>query len=192
MKKKKWYIGIVGPIASGKEEFANYFIKKYGFGTFSLSTILHMELKKRGVDPVHRKTLQDIGDELRRNFGADVLAKMAIELLNGDHRSVIITGIRNPAEVEYLNKIKNFILVAVVADDKIRYDRMRRRGKPWDPKTWEDFRIVNKRDLGIGQDKTGQQVNETLKLAHFRFENNGTLALMYKKIEKFIKKFKVF
>jgi dephospho-CoA kinase len=192
MKKKKWYIGIVGPIASGKEEFANYFIKKYGFGTFSLSTILHMELTKRGVEPVKRKTLQDIGDELRRTYGGDVLAKRAIEILNHDGKSVIITGIRNPAEVDYLNKIKNFILVAVVADDKIRYDRMRRRGKPWDPKTWEDFQIVNKRDLGIGQDKTGQQVGETLKLAHFRFENNGTLALIYKKIEKFIKKFKIF
>jgi dephospho-CoA kinase len=188
MNKHKVYIGIVGQIASGKEVFAEYLIKKYGFCTFSLSTVLHQELTKRGVTQFTRKTLQDIGDELRKKHGDDILAKRAIEILNNDKRSVVITGIRNPAEVVYLKKIRNFILVAVKARRKIRFQRVLQRGKPWDPKTWRQFFIVDKRDYGIGQEKSGQQVGKCIKMTDYTLTNNKNLESFYGKIEKLIKK----
>lgn len=191
----KIYIGIVGQIASGKEVFAEYLIKKYGFCTFSLSTVLHQELQKRGVTSFTRKTLQDIGDELRRVYGDAVLAKRAIEILNNDNlpagrqgRSVVITGIRNPAEVMYLKKIPRFTLVAVRAKRKVRFQRVLWRGKPWDPKTWRDFYKTDRRDYGIGQEKSGQQVGKCVKLADHMLTNNSDTGRFYRKIEKLVEK----
>lgn len=189
--KKKWYIGIAGPIASGKEEFANYFIKKYGFATFSLSTVLHKELEKRGIDEFTRKTLQDMGDELRRREGKGVLAKKAVKYLKGQPQSVVITGIRNPGEIDYLRKLSNFILVGISASRSVRFKRIILRGKPWDPKNWQEFLKVNKRDLGVGQGKSGQQVGACLSQVDYKVTNYTDLGSLYKKIERFIKRVKI-
>jgi dephospho-CoA kinase len=186
VKKQKIYIGVVGQIASGKEVFAEYLIKKYGFCTFSLSTVLHQELTKRGVTQFTRKTLQDIGDEMRQKYGDAILAKRAIEILNNDKRSVVITGIRNPAEVKYFRTIKNFILAAVYAQRKVRFRRVLRRGKPWDPKTWKQFYKIDRRDFGIGQEKSGQQVGVCIKMADYTLTNNKDLESFYGKIEELI------
>lgn len=185
------YIGVVGQIAVGKEVFAEYLIKKYGFTTFSLSTVVHRELEKRGIKEFTRKILQDIGDELRKKNSDDILAKKAIEILNHDHRSVVITGIRNPAEIKYLRTLPYFKLVAIKAQRKIRYQRVLKRGKPWDPKTWQDFYQIDRRDYGIDQDKSGQQVGECIKLADYNLTNNKDLGKFYKKIEILLNKLKV-
>jgi len=190
-QRGKIYIGMVGQIAAGKEVFAEYLIKKYGFTTFSLSTVVHQELEKRGVVNFTRKTLQDVGDELRKKYGDDVLAKRAIEILNKDKRSVVITGIRNPAEVRYLRTVKNFILVAIKAKRKIRFQRVLQRAKPWDPKTWQEFYKIDRRDYCIGQKKSGQQVGACLKMADYTLTNNRDLGNFYKKIERLIKEIKL-
>lgn len=180
----KNYIGIVGQIAAGKEVLAEYLIKKYGFTTFSLSTVLHKELEKRGVKEFTRKTLQDIGDELRRTVGDHVLAQKTIEILKGEKRSVVITGIRNPAEVKYFKKIPGFVLIAVKAKRLIRFKRVLSRGKPWDPKTYKAFYKVDRRDYGIGQGRSGQQVGKCIKMADYIITNNTDKNIFYKKIHQ--------
>ncbi len=204
-KNRKIYIGIVGQIAAGKEVFAEYLIKKYGFTAFSLSTVIHKELKERGTQSFTRKTLQDVGDQLRQKFGEDVLAKRAIEILRDSSLkilsrfnlssfhfpSIIITGIRNPAEVRFFKKIPNFYLIAIKAKRKIRFERVLRRGKPWDPKTWKEFLKLDRRDFGIGQGESGQQVGKCMKLADYVLTNNKDLGSFYEKIEKLISKLKV-
>lgn len=184
---KKISIGIVGQIAAGKEVFAEYLIKKYGFGTFSLSTVLHRELEKRAISSFTRKTLQDIGDEMRKKYGDDILVRRAIEILNNNKKSVVITGIRNPAEIKYLRTTKNFTLVAVKARRRLRFQRVLRRGKPWDPKTWKRFYKIDRRDFGLGQEKSGQQVGKCMKMADYTLTNNKDLGGFYGKIEKLMK-----
>ncbi len=181
---------MVGQIAAGKEVLAEYLIKNYGFTTFSLSTVLHKELDKRGVRDFTRQTLQDLGDELRREIGQDVLAQKTIEILKEEPRSVVITGIRNPAEVAFFKKIKNFFLVSVRAKRKIRFKRVLSRAKPWDPKTWNEFYKIDRRDFGVGQDKSGQQVGKCLSLADYVLSNNKDLGSFYKQIEKMLKEIK--
>ncbi len=43
------YIGVVGQIACGKGKLVEYLIEKMGFTSFSLSSILHDELKEKGI-----------------------------------------------------------------------------------------------------------------------------------------------
>lgn len=186
------YIGVVGQIAAGKGVLVDYLIKKLGFISFSLSSILHQELKKKGIKDFTRKTLQDMGDELRKKEGNDVLARRAIEILKKkDKKYFVIEGIRNPGEVEFLKKNPYFILIGVKAKRELRFKRMLKRAKPWDPKTYTDFVKVDRRDLGIGQKRSGQQVGKCLAYCDYILTNNKDKKDFYRKIKKLIKSIKI-
>ncbi|KKP60362.1 MAG: hypothetical protein UR56_C0025G0013 [Candidatus Roizmanbacteria bacterium GW2011_GWC2_34_23] len=178
-------IGVVGQIASGKGILVNYLISHFDFISFSLSSIVHAELKKKGIKKYTRQTLQDKGDELRRRFGDDVLARRLFEAINEQKKDrIIIEGIRNPVEIEFLKKNSNFILVGVKANRELRFKRLLSRGKKWDPQTYEDFLKVDRRDIGVGQGKSGQQVGKCLAYCDYVLTNNKDLGDFDKKVEK--------
>lgn len=195
---KQIYIGVVGQIACGKGVLVDYLIKKLGFQSFSLSSILHDELNKKNIKDFTRKTLQDMGDDLRKRYGDAVLAKKAIRKLKIDGRrwkvnhlssnNIIIEGIRNTGEVEYLKKISNFILIGVKSKREERFKRLLKRAKPWDPKNWQDFMIVDRRDLGVGQKKSGQQVGKCLAYCDYVLTNNKDLSDFQRKVKKLVSK----
>ena len=193
-------IGVVGQIASGKGILVSYLTEKLGFTSFSLSAIVHEELEKKGGAKFTRQTLQDVGDELRREYGDDVLAKRILRQIESDkiryNRSsqlnqlnrVVIEGIRNLAEIEFLKKNSNFILIGVKASRELRFKRVLLRGKKWDPKTYEDFLKVDRRDIGIGQNKSGQQVGKCLAYCDYMLTNNKDVKDFQGKVEKLMKK----
>lgn len=181
--KTKLYIGLVGSLAAGKGVVADYFIKQHGFVSFSLSFIVHDELKKKGITAFTRKDLQDVGDALRAKDGNGALAKRAVEALNKEGSTrVVIEGIRNPGEVEYLRKLPNFILIAVDGTRAVRYKRVIVRGKLWDPKDWKSFLKVDKRDHEDEANAKGQRVRESMNMADFYLENNKDLEHLYGEI----------
>lgn len=196
-KKDIVYVGVVGQIACGKGRLVEYLVKKYGFIAFSLSTIVHEELKKRGFSSYSRKNLQDIGDELRKKYGRDFLSKRAIKFLEStktnlsykdQKQKIVIEGIRNPAEVEYLKTLPNFVLIGIKAKRKLRFQRLLKRKKPWDPKTWQEFLMVDRRDLGIGQQSAGQQVGKCFPYCDYVLTNNKDIRDFQRKAEELIKR----
>lgn len=135
--------------------------------------------------PITRKTLQDVGDDLRRMDGVEALAKRAVSLLDKEGSSrVVIEGIRNPGEITYLKKLPNFVLIAVDATRAIRYKRIIERGKPWDPKDWDSFLVVDSRDHEDEENSAGQQVKKCMNMADYIIENNKDLSHLYQEIEK--------
>ncbi|MDO9027322.1 MAG: hypothetical protein Q7U68_00435 [Candidatus Roizmanbacteria bacterium] len=179
------YIGVVGQIAGGKGILVKYLTERLGFVSFSLSSIVHNELKKKGIKEFTRKTLQDIGDKLRKEYGNDVLARRTIEILKEKNiKKAVIEGIRNPGEIEFLKKNPNFILIGVKAKRELRFKRLLSRRKPWDPKNWNDFVKVDRRDLGVGQQKSGQQVGECLAYCDYVLTNNKDLKDFQGKVER--------
>ncbi len=201
-KKYIVYVGVVGQIASGKGILVKYLTKRLGFVSFSLSSIVHEELKKRRIKNYTRKDLQNIGDELRKKYGQDVLAKRMTKQLGVmsydkpynfnaaaselyiSHRRVVIEGIRNQGEIKFLKKNLNFVLIGVKAKRELRFKRLLSRGKPWDPKTWVDFVKVDRRDLGVGQKRSGQQVGKCLTYCDYVLTNNKDLKDFQRKVEK--------
>lgn len=183
-------IGVVGQIASGKGMLVNYLTSYFDFISFSLSSIVHTELEKKGIKKYTRQTLQDIGDELRREEGANVLARRTLNRLNQLNRpeNIVIEGIRNTAEVEFLKKNPNFVLIGVKASRRLRFRRLLSRGKKWDPQTYEDFLKVDRRDLGIGQNKSGQQVGKCLAYCDYVLTNNKDVKDFEGKIRELMKK----
>ena len=199
----KIFIGIVGQIASGKGEMVKILTEQFGFVSFNLSSILHKILEEQGITGFTRVDLQDLGDKLRKEEGEGVLAKRAIKMLNdqcsminsttatycGDNMRMVIEGIRNPAEVNYLRTLPNFKLIAVKAKKAVRFARFKKRGKPWDPKTWKEFLIIDRRDRGLGQKKYGQQVEKCVKMADEEIKNNGNLKYLEKGVRGLLLKF---
>jgi len=209
-------IGVVGQIASGKGILVSYLTEKLGFTSFSLSSAVHREIEKKGIKKYTRQMLQDVGDEMRRREGDEVLARRVIEAIQKQtiedrkskvkknlfsifnyqppssifyHRqSIIIDGIRNPAEIEFLRNNSNFILIGVKANRELRFKRLLFRGKEWDPKTYEDFLKVDRRDIGIGQNKSGQQVGKCLAYCDYMLTNNKDVKDFQGKVEKLMKK----
>lgn len=178
-------IGVVGQIASGKGILVKYLTENLNFSSFSLSSIVHAQLKKKEVKEFTRQTLQDVGNELRRDNGNDVLARRLNEVIKGQKKDrVAVEGIRNPGEIEFFKKNQNFILIGVKADRKLRFKRLLSRSKEWDPKTYADFIKVDRRDLGVGQDRSGQQVGKCLAYCDYVLTNNKDVKDFQRKVEK--------
>ncbi|MFQ5457549.1 MAG: deaminase [Myxococcota bacterium] len=165
-------IGLIGPNGSGKGVLAE-FLKARSFVYHSLSDEIREELKGRKA-PVTRESLVAAGTALREKYGPGVLADRVIARLEGD-RNYVIDSIRNPAEVEALRRFGNFTLIKVDASAKMRFERLRERGRESDPATWEDFQALDGREAG-SKDGNAQQVDAVGALADHVLTNEGTIA----------------
>lgn len=189
MQKKSSVIGLTGQIASGKSEVANTLTIEFGFTCYSLSDRVR-EMAAFYRETVTRKILQSIGDEMRHMMGGDIFARLTTALVWAEAKNrVVIDGIRNPSEVEFLKKHPHFVLIAVLAPREIRFERMKARARPSDPKTLEEFVALDDRDMGVGhQDKLGQQVGRCITMADYVLENNGTIETFQSLIWETLKK----
>lgn len=175
-------VGLTGAFGSGKSTAAEFF-KSKGFKKIALVSFLEEEARKRDFKQITRKILQDIGNQWREKFGRNILAKKALNFLAGEKG--IVDGIRNIGETEELRKNSKFVLVGIVADRKIRFERLRKLKRREDL-TWDLFTKLDYRDLGIGEEKTGLQTACCLALADVFINNNGKLEEFEEKLKNFL------
>ncbi len=173
-------IGLTGTNGSGKSEVAAYFQKK-GYAYFSLSDLLREELEQRG-EPITRDNLIRVGNELRRIFGHDVLARRVMEKVRKANLPAVIDSIRHPAEVEHLRREGSFVLVAVDASPEVRFARVRIRGRDESASTLEEFLAKEREEMwGKGE---AQQLQQCLSMADFSVWNDGSLEELYSQLER--------
>lgn len=172
-------IGLTGTKASGKGEVAKILEKK-GFRYYSLSDEVRAEAEQRGINNYTIEDLQNIGNELREKYGNGIWAKRIIQKINPAESSVI-DGVRNIGEIEELSKGDKFNLIAVDAPQEKRFERLLKRNRPSDPKNREDLLKMDKRDLGIDEIDSGQQVAKCIELADYRINNEGDVYDLYEK-----------
>lgn len=165
-------MGVTGPICAGKDEVGKL-LEGMGFERLSLVEVLREEARSRGIE-ITRQSLQDLGDEMRRNEGVDVLARRVMkQIVPG--RNYVIESIRNPGEVVALRELDDFLLLCVRASDHVRFERMVSRAREQDPRTFEEFLAVEARDRGIGQASHAQQNEACWNLADVTITNDHTL-----------------
>lgn len=184
--KEKIVIGLVSPISAGKGTVID-FLKKKGFFCLSLSDRIREELTSRGEE-ITRENLQRVADELRTDFGPDVLAKRTWQIAEEqDNPHVGIDSIRGLAEVDFLKTRPNFYLIGLDASAEIRFARVKARAREADPLTWEEFIRVDQKDF-FSQNGQGRNIKACLEKADFLVENNGTIADLEAKIEEILVK----
>ncbi|NPA96158.1 MAG: flagellar hook-basal body complex protein FliE [Crenarchaeota archaeon] len=159
-------IAIVGMPGSGKTTCINAALESLGIERVSLGDVVREEAKKRGV-PMER--LNEFANDLRRELGpaaVAILARRKIEELRGP--ACIIDGVRSLHEVDYFrNELGlELVIVAIHSSPRTRFERLRRRGRPDDPRTWEEFVARDRRELSWG-------IGSVIALADHMIVNEG-------------------
>jgi len=181
------FLGFTGPNASGKGEAIKYLVENKKFTAFSLSDVLREEAKKRGLEPV-RDNLISIGNELRSKEGPGILAGKAIEKIKNMPQAVI-DSIRNPSEIEELRKnLKDFKLVGVTADVKVRFERAKKRGRPGEGATLDEF--IKKEEKENSTDEKAQQLNKCFEQADIKIDNSKNIKELHGAIDRLLEDLK--
>lgn len=184
-KFKPYILGIIGPIASGKDAAADYLAKRYGFKKIVLSNFLRQEAKERGIYP-SREYLRKLQAELRKKNGNDFLLKKAMESIEKNHyERAVIDGLRQYDECLEAKKKFKAKIILLDADPLARFMRAKKRGRKGFSHTYEQF---------LHQDAIESALfrfHETKKLADFRINNKGDMKDMQKDMDKIAKKLKI-
>lgn len=167
-------VGLVGYIASGKSTVSEHFIER-GFRYFKLSDVIRRECEKRGLE-INRVNLQNVGNELREKYAASYLVEQTLKAA-GRSKKIIIDGIRNPEEIKYLREHSPAFIVGIIAPKYLRLERymerLAERGE--DGMNKAAFYRADKREQGIGEEDSGQQVGACLEMVDHSIKNTGSL-----------------
>jgi dCMP deaminase len=165
-------LGVSGLNGAGKGEVVR-FLTERSFYPLSLSDVIREELARQGLSET-RERMIETGNALRHAEGEGALAERLARKLAPD-RNYVIDSVRHPAEVAALRaRTSRFKLVWVDADAKVRFARVRSRGRPGDPTTPEELARLEARELE-SRDPAAQQLLAVRELADFRVRNDGSL-----------------
>lgn len=127
---------------------------------------------------------------LRSRFGQGILAKSVItEIQNSQKKLYVINGIRKKSEVPLLRKKfgKNFVLVDVFCEDKVRYERIKlRQKKTGIKKDAVDLSLKEflKWEQRIGNEK---EIPAIEKKADYKIDNNGTKSALFLQVNTLLR-----
>jgi len=187
------YLGLTGLNASGKGTVAKLLIER-GFNYYSLSDIVREEATAMGLDH-SRENLILVGNKLRKEHGPAVLAQKVVEKLVGAGRDLplrddihpaVIDSIRNLAEINELRKLPGFILIAIDAPVKLRFERAKKRGRTGFEKTLQDFIKIEQQENS--KDPARQQLFECVKQADYIVVNDKTEKELKDKVATFFRR----
>lgn len=178
-------IGITGTLGAGKGTVVEYLVRNKGFNHFSAREFITEEIKKRGLE-VNRDSMVLVGNDLRaQNSPAYVVEELYRRALATGGDSVI-ESVRTVGEIEALRNKENFYLLAVDADIKTRFDRIRLRASNTDQVSFEKFVEQEEKELH-SDDFNKQNLAECIKRADFVLNNDGSVKDLYAQIEEIFK-----
>jgi len=175
-------IGITGKIGSGKDSVSRYLVKEYGFKSISIGDLVRSEAKKKNVI-LTRINLSRISKKFTDKFGLDYWSECAvkkIKRMNGD--KFVINGIRRFEDYEKISKSFNsFKFYMVDVKPKTRFERMKKRSRPGDPKTYDQFKKQEQNEYMLYSN-----FRRTLKQIDGKIDNNKSLDSLYKNIKSIL------
>lgn len=178
-------IGLTGPIGSGKSVVSDYLEESHGFEEVVMGDIVRELARGESLEPT-RENLHKVQGKYRDSEGLTFFAEKVVERIrSSSENKFVVNGIRRPEDVTPLEQgfSQYFTLILVIADPAIRFSRLKKRGRPGDPETFEEFKKQDRREIEkFNMEKTFEKVDYTL-------ENNGTLEELRRRVDKLIGKF---
>ncbi len=180
-------IGITGTLGAGKGTVVHY-LEENGFKHFSSRGFIVEELKKRDL-PINRTEMAKVANQLRAERGPAYIVEAMYDKAAKQSKATI-ESIRNPGEVLALRQKKNFYLLSVDADPKLRYERIIKRGSVTDGVSFEKFIGDEEKEMH-SDDPHKQNIARCMAMADFKLYNNGTVEQLHNQIEDILKSIKV-
>lgn len=177
-------IGITGTLGAGKGTIVDYLVAKKGFLHFSVRAFISEEIIRRGM-PVNRDSMVVVANDLRKQNSPSYITDCLFEEAVKTGKNGVIESIRTPGEVYSLKNKGKFILLAIDADPKIRYERISQRKSETDHIDYETF-LENERREMTSKDPNAQDLSKCIELADYKLLNNGTIEQLNRKLEEII------
>jgi len=163
----KLIILLTGMPGSGKSIVAEV-AKSMNIEVLSMGDIVREEVSRRKLQPTPENILK-VATELRKIYGLDIIARRTTKkLIKIQSNVVLIDGVRGLYEVKVFKQYGECIVLAIHSSPKTRYERLRKRNRPGDPKTWNEFinRDLTELEFGIGN---------VIALADYIIVNEGSI-----------------
>ena len=160
------FILVAGLPGSGKSVFSSV-AREMGLPVYTMGDVIREEVARRGLPPTPESFMR-VASELRRLYGPTVVAERTLEriLREAPGEVVVVDGVRSLDEVRVFRGRGEAVIVAIHASPRTRFERLRSRGRPGDPKTWEEFERRDLTELGFG-------LGNVIALADYMLVNDG-------------------
>ena len=164
--RSRLIILVAGMPGSGKTMLSSV-AREMGIPVYVMGDVIREEARRRGLEPTPAN-LNMVARLLREEQGPAVVAERVAEKLARDtSRVVLVDGVRSLVEVEVFQRLGRVVIVAVHASPRTRFERLRRRGRPGDPVSWEEFRQRDMTELGFS-------LGSVIALADYMLVNEGS------------------
>ncbi|NJF24345.1 dephospho-CoA kinase [Thermococcus sp. Bubb.Bath] len=174
---------VSGMPGSGKSRIVEEFERR-GFPSVSLGDIVREETVKRGLE-LSKENVAKVSIRLRQEMGQNAVAKLAVEKVRellAKARLVVIDGVRSLDEIGTFKGAfpdEQLVIVAVHTPPKIRFQRLKARGRHDDPHTWEDFEERDWKELRFG-------IGGVIAMADHMLVNNGSRENYERAVQKLV------
>jgi len=176
-------IGAVGQNGSGKDEVLKYLKAACGIHFFSTGDMVRQIATEKGLEAT-RDNLRAISERWFRERGEGCFVRLLAERIKREENQTAgISGIRSLADVTILRETfgDDFILIRVtMADPRQRYERMVARGEERDPRSYEQFLALDRKEEELFH------IEEAGRQAQYTIGNDGTLEDLHRAIDKLL------
>lgn len=174
-------IGITGTLGAGKGTVVEHLKATYGFAHFSAREFITREVEQRGL-PVNRDTMQSVANDLRASHGPGYISQELHRQATAAGGHAVIESVRTPGELAVLRAAGDFMLFAVDADPRVRYERITLRNTETDHVSFEQFLADEKEEMA-SDDPNHQNIAAVIRQADHAFTNNGTVEDLYRQVD---------
>ena len=158
-------IGFCGLPGSGKSS-ALIAVEDLGI-IITMGDVIRKEAIIKNIEPTN-ENLGNIAKELRERGGDAIVAEKSVEMIkNQTNKVVFVDGIRSLSEIEVFRKYWKFPVIAIETRDELRYERIKKRARSDDSKTFIEIMKRDKRELGFG-------LKEVINKANYKIMNDSS------------------
>ena len=180
-------IGITGSDGAGKGTVVEYLVNTKGYHHYSSRSFILEHIARKGLEPT-RNQMRLTANELRKEYGNDFVVRQAYDAAERDGVAhAVIESLRAIAEAEFL-KENGGVLLAVDADQHVRYERVQARRSESDKVSFEEFAAHEELEKN-DPDPNGMQKAAVVAMADHVIYNDGTFEELTAKVNDFLAKF---